>query len=167
VAGADLSDIMFTSGTTGRPKGAMSTHAQVLRLYETWCEIVGLRAGDRYLIANPFFHTFGYKSGWVVAIMQGATVVPMAVFDVARLAEIVQRERITFLPGPPTLLAELLKFPERDRYDLSSLRTTVTGAADIPVELIKRLRSETTFEKNNHRIRSDGDQRTCGDLRRG
>jgi HIP---CoA ligase len=146
VAGDDLSDILFTSGTTGRPKGAMSTHAQALRLYETWCLIVGLRERDRYLIVNPFFHSFGYKAGWVAAIMQGATVVPMAVFEVARLAELVQRERITFLPGPPTLLAELLRFGDRDRFDLSSLRTTVTGAADVPVELIKRLRSETTFE---------------------
>jgi HIP---CoA ligase len=146
VAGDDLSDILFTSGTTGRPKGAMSTHAQTLRLYETWCAIVGLRERDRYLIVNPFFHSFGYKAGWVAAIMQGATVVPMAVFDVARLAEVVQRERITFLPGPPTLLAELLQFRDRDRFDLSSLRTTVTGAADVPVELIKRLRAEMTFE---------------------
>jgi HIP---CoA ligase len=146
VAGDDLSDILFTSGTTGRPKGAMSTHAQALRLYETWCPIVGLRERDRYLIVNPFFHSFGYKAGWVAAIMQGATVVPMAVFDVARLTELVARERITFLPGPPTLLAELLRFGDRDRFDLSSLRTTVTGAADIPVELIRRLRSEMTFE---------------------
>jgi acyl-CoA synthetase (AMP-forming)/AMP-acid ligase II/glyoxylase-like metal-dependent hydrolase (beta-lactamase superfamily II) len=146
VAGDDLSDILFTSGTTGRPKGAMCTHAQALRLYETWCPIVGLRERDRYLIVNPFFHSFGYKAGWLAAIMQGATVVPMAVFDVARLAELVQRERITFLPGPPTLLAELLRFGDRDRFDLSSLRTTVTGAADVPFELIRRLRSEMTFE---------------------
>jgi acyl-CoA synthetase (AMP-forming)/AMP-acid ligase II len=146
VAGDDLCDILFTSGTTGRPKGAMSTHAQVLRLFEAWSEIVGLRAGDRYLVVSPFFHTFGYKAGWVVAIMLGATVVPMAVFDVARLAEIAERERITFLPGPPTLLHELLQFSDRGRYDLSSLRTTVTGAADVPVELIRRLRDEMTFE---------------------
>jgi HIP---CoA ligase len=145
VAGGDHSDILFTSGTTGRPKGAVSTHAQILRLFEAWSKIVGLRAGDRFLIVSPFFHTFGFKAGWVVALMQGATVVPMAVFDVARLARIVERERITFLPGPPTLLQELLQFRDRDRYDLSSLRTTVTGGADVPVELIKRLRSEMTF----------------------
>jgi acyl-CoA synthetase (AMP-forming)/AMP-acid ligase II len=146
VAGDDLSDILFTSGTTGRPKGAMSTHVQILRLFEAWSEIVGLRAGDRFLIVSPFFHTFGFKAGWVVGLMQGATVVPMPVFDVARLARIVERERITFLPGPPTLLQELLQFRDRDRYDLSSLRTTVTGGADVPVELIKRLRNEMTFK---------------------
>ena len=63
VHGDDLSDIIFTSGTTGRPKGAMSTHGQTLRVFDDWAEIVGLREGDRYLIVNPFFHTFGYKAG--------------------------------------------------------------------------------------------------------
>ena len=65
----DLSDLVFTSGTTGHPKGAMTTHGQTLRTFATWAEVVGLRAGDRYLIVNPFFHTFGYRStsataGW-------------------------------------------------------------------------------------------------------
>jgi HIP---CoA ligase len=146
VTGDDLSDILFTSGTTGRPKGALSTHAQVVRLFEAWADIVGLRQGDRYLIVSPFSHTFGFKAGWIAALMRGATVIPMPVFDVASVARVVADERVTFLPGPPTLLQELLLFRDRDRFDLSSLRTTVTGGADIPVELIKRLRSEMTFE---------------------
>jgi HIP---CoA ligase len=146
VGGADLSDILFTSGTTGRPKGAMITHAQVLRHNESWSEIVGLRRGDRYLIVSPFFHSFGYKTGWVAAIQQGATAIPVPVFDVARLAQLAERERVTFLPGPPTLLQELLQFPGRGRYDLTALRTTVTGGSDIPVELVRQLRSERLFE---------------------
>jgi acyl-CoA synthetase (AMP-forming)/AMP-acid ligase II len=146
IDGDDLADIMFTSGTTGRPKGAMSTHAQNLRVYEVWSEVVGLREGDRYLVVNPFFHGFGYKAGWFASIMRGATIVPLPVFDVAQVLERVQSERITVLPGPPTLLAGILEFPDRDRYDLSSLRLTVTGAAVVPVELIRRLRSEMAFE---------------------
>ncbi len=146
VRGDDLADIMFTSGTTGRPKGAMATHAQNLRVYEVWSEVVGLRAGDRYLVVNPFFHGFGYKAGWLSAFMRGATVVPMPVFDVPAVLERVQTERITVLPGPPTLLSGILEHPARDDYDLSSLRLTVTGAAAVPVELIRRLRSEMTFE---------------------
>ncbi len=146
ITGDDLADIMFTSGTTGRPKGAMSTHAQNLRVYEVWSEVVGLREGDRYLVVNPFFHGFGYKAGWFSSILRGATIVPMPVFDVAAVLEKVQSERITVLPGPPTLLSGILEFPDRDRYDLSSLRLTVTGAAVVPVELIRRLRSEMTFE---------------------
>jgi acyl-CoA synthetase (AMP-forming)/AMP-acid ligase II len=146
VAGDDPSDVLFTSGTTGRPKGALSTHAQVVQLFEAWSDIVGLRQGDRYLIVSPFSHTFGFKAGWIAALMRGATVIPVPVFDVASVARVVAQERVTFLPGPPTLLQELLLFRDRDRFDLSSLRTTVTGGADIPVELIKRLRSEMTFE---------------------
>ena len=79
---SDLSDLVFTSGTTGRPKGAMTTHGQTLRTFATWAEVVGLRAGDRYLIVNPFFHTFGYKAGILACLMAGATMVPEPVFDV-------------------------------------------------------------------------------------
>jgi len=146
VSGDDVADIMFTSGTTGRPKGALGTHAQILRLLWDWAEVVGLREGDRYLIVSPFFHTFGYKAGWLACILKGATAIPVPVFDPAGLARAVEEERATFLPGPPTMLQELLKLPGRGRYDLSSLRTTVTGAADVPVELIKRLRSEMSFQ---------------------
>jgi acyl-CoA synthetase (AMP-forming)/AMP-acid ligase II len=142
----DLSDIIFTSGTTGRPKGAMVTHGQSLRVYEAWTDVIGLREGDRYLIVNPFFHTFGYKAGWMSCILRGATIVPFQVFDVPKVLDAVQRERISVLPGPPTLLQGILDFPDRASYDLSSLRLTVTGAAAVPVKLIERLRDEMTFE---------------------
>jgi acyl-CoA synthetase (AMP-forming)/AMP-acid ligase II len=142
----DLADILFTSGTTGRPKGAMTTHGQNLRAFEVYTTALGLRAGDRYLIVNPFFHSFGYKAGWLSSIMRGATILPHAVFDVPTVLERVERERVTVLPGPPTLLQGILDHPDRDRYDLSSLRLTVTGSASVPVELIKRLQAETTFE---------------------
>jgi acyl-CoA synthetase (AMP-forming)/AMP-acid ligase II len=68
VAPDDVCDIMFTSGTTGRPKGAMSTHAQTLRAFRDWSDIVGLRSGDRYLVVLPFFHSFGYKAGWMACL---------------------------------------------------------------------------------------------------
>ena len=76
-----MSDLIFTSGTTGHPKGAATTHAQSLRTFGTWSSIVGLGAGDRYLVVNPFFHTFGYKAGILACLMAGATVVPEPVFD--------------------------------------------------------------------------------------
>jgi acyl-CoA synthetase (AMP-forming)/AMP-acid ligase II len=142
----DLSDILFTSGTTGKPKGAMTTHGQSLRCFEAWSEIVGLREGDRYLIVNPFFHSFGYKAGWLAAIMRGATILPHPVFDVPAVLERVGRERVTVLPGPPTLYQSILAHPDRERFDLSCLRLAVTGAAAIPVELIHRMRRELGFE---------------------
>ncbi|MEO6468228.1 MAG: AMP-binding protein, partial [Acidimicrobiia bacterium] len=142
----DLSDILFTSGTTGNPKGVMETHGATLRSFQTWSEVVGLRAGDRYLIVNPFFHAFGYKAGWLSALMTGATIHPQAVFDVDQVLERVSAEQITMLPGPPTLFHTILDHPRRADYDLSSLRLAVTGAAAIPVELITRMRDELTFE---------------------
>jgi len=146
VRGEDVSDIIFTSGTTGRPKGAVTTHAQTLRTFATWASIAGLSHEDRYLIVNPFFHTFGYKAGILACLLQGATIVPEAVFDVDRVLGTIGHERITMLPGPPTLYQSILDHPRRAEYDLSSLRLAVTGAAVVPVELIRRMRSELTFE---------------------
>ena len=140
----DLSDVMFTSGTTGRPKGVMTTHAQMLRVFDTWSRIVGLREGDRYLIVNPFFHTFGYKAGFIACLMRGATIVPHAVFDVPQVLDKIREQKISMLPGPPTLYQSILNVP--DRGDLSSLRLAVTGAAAVPVELINRMRNELTFK---------------------
>lgn len=145
VAPDDLADILFTSGTTGQPKGAMCTHAQNLRVFDSWSSIVGLREGDRYLIVLPFFHSFGYKAGWFSALMRGATVFPEAVFDVDVVLRRVQEDAITMLPGPPALYQSLLLHPKRGEYDLSSLRLAVTGAAVIPVELIHRMKDELGF----------------------
>ncbi|MFJ6799115.1 FadD3 family acyl-CoA ligase [Streptomyces sp. NPDC091268] len=136
------SDIIFTSGTTGSPKGAVITHAQSLRCYAVWSELAGLREGDRYLIVNPFFHTFGYKAGIIACLMRGATMVPQPVFNVDTVLANVAAERISVLPGPPTLHQSLLDHPQRDHHDLSALRLVVTGAAVVPVRLVERLRGE-------------------------
>jgi acyl-CoA synthetase (AMP-forming)/AMP-acid ligase II len=141
----DTSDLIFTSGTTGYPKGAATTHAQSLRTFGTWSSVVGLQAGDRYLIVNPFFHTFGYKAGILACLMAGATVVPEAIFDAGAVMARIAAERISVLPGPPTLYQTLLGDPRRTDYDLSSLRLGVTGAAVVPVELVKAMGEELGF----------------------
>jgi len=146
VTSGDMSDLVFTSGTTGHPKGAMATHGQTLRTFATWAEVVGLRQGDRYLIVNPFFHTFGYKAGVLACLMTGATMVAEPVFDVDIVMERVAAERITVLPGPPTIFQSILDRPERASFDLSSLRLVVTGAAPVPVELVERLWSDLGVE---------------------
>jgi acyl-CoA synthetase (AMP-forming)/AMP-acid ligase II len=142
----DVSDIIFTSGTTGYPKGAATTHAQSLRTFGTWASIVGLGAGDRYLIVNPFFHTFGYKAGILACLMAGATVVPEPVFDAGAVMRRIEEERISVLPGPPTLYQTLLGSPEAEKHDLSSLRLGVTGAAVVPVELVRAMGEELGFD---------------------
>jgi HIP---CoA ligase len=142
----DTGDVIFTSGTTGRPKGVVTTQAQSLRVFDTWAEVVGLRAGDRYLVVNPFFHTFGYKAGILACLLRGATIVPQPVFDVAATLDLLERERISVLPGPPALYQSLLDSPDRGGRDLSSLRLIVTGAAVVPVVLVERLRDELAVE---------------------
>jgi HIP---CoA ligase len=141
----DTSDILFTSGTTGRPKGVIMSHGQTVRQFREWCAFAGLRAGDRYLIVNPFFHMFGYKAGWLASLLQGATIFPVPAFDVAKVLALVEKERITVLPGAPTIYRAILDHPGRAAFDLSTLRLAVTGAADIPVELIREMRAELPF----------------------
>jgi HIP---CoA ligase len=142
----DVSDIMFTSGTTGRSKGAMTSHERSLGVARAWADCARLGPGDRYLVVNPFFHTFGYKAGILACLVSGAALVPQAVFDAGEAMRLVEVERITVLPGAPTIYQMILDHPERAARDLSSLRLAVTGAADVPVALVERMRRELSFE---------------------
>ncbi|KAA0021974.1 FadD3 family acyl-CoA ligase [Antrihabitans cavernicola] len=142
----DLSDILFTSGTTGRSKGAMCAHRQSLATSRAWAECGLLDSNDRYLIINPFFHSFGYKAGILACVQTGATMVPQLVFDVDTAMRNVADHRITVLPGPPTIFQSILDSPTRADYDLSSLRFAVTGAAVVPVAMIERMQSELDFD---------------------
>ncbi|GAA4128242.1 3-((3aS,4S,7aS)-7a-methyl-1,5-dioxo-octahydro-1H- inden-4-yl)propanoate--CoA ligase FadD3 [Nocardioides fonticola] len=136
----DVADILFTSGTTGRPKGAMSAHRQTVGVAQVWGDLGGVGPDDRYLVVNPFFHSFGYKVGIVTGLLTGATLYPLATFDLERTLDLIERERITVLPGAPTIYQSLLAAPGREGRDLSSLRLAVTGAAVVPVVLIERMR---------------------------
>jgi len=142
----DVSDILFTSGTTGRSKGVLSAHRQVIGVARAWAECGEVTADDRYLVINPFFHSFGYKAGIVACLLTGATIVPQAVFDPVAAMQLIQDERITVLPGAPTIYQTILDSPERADYDLSSLRFAVTGAAVVPVALVERMQRELTFD---------------------
>jgi len=141
-----VSDILFTSGTTGNPKGVVATHGQTLRGFADWAAIVGLRHDDRYLVVNPFFHSFGYKAGIIASLTVGATIVPQAVFDIPMAMANVSQHAITALPGPPAIYQTFLNHPDLDREAMQSLRLAVTGAAPVPVELIKRMEDELGFE---------------------
>ena len=143
LSGDDVSDIIFTSGTTGRPKGVIATHRQVVQTFGDWAERVDLREGDNHLIVSPFFHAFGYKAGWLACLIRGATIIPMAVFDGNEMFRQIEVNRINFLPGPPTIYVMLLHELAGDQQrDFSSLRAAVTGAAPVAPALVQRMRNE-------------------------
>ena len=123
LTGDDLCSILFTSGTTGRPKGAMLTHGATVRAYDAWSTVVGLRPGDRYLVVNPFFHSFGLNAGIVASLVKGATIIPHAVFDVDAVMKRAAEEHVSMLPGPPTVYQSILDHPRLAEFDMSSLRS--------------------------------------------
>jgi acyl-CoA synthetase (AMP-forming)/AMP-acid ligase II len=146
VTANDLSDMLFTSGTTGRPKGVLTAHGQMLRCVQGWVDAVGLDHDDRYLIVNPFFHSFGYKAGIIACAISGATMAPLATFDVPAMMRLIEAERLTALPGAPTIYQTMLNRPDRGEFDLSSLRLAVTGAAVIPVSLVEQMKDVLGFD---------------------
>lgn len=143
----DISDIMFTSGTTGVPKGVLTTHSRIIPMFANWTKLVDLREGDPYLIINPFFHSFGFKAGFVAAMIVGALVVPMAIFDVKQVIKHIEQDRIAFIPGPPTIYQSLLAELDGATFDHTSLRSAMTGAASVPPLLIRRMVDELGFDR--------------------
>ncbi|OBI51817.1 fatty acid--CoA ligase [Mycobacterium kyorinense] len=142
----DVSDVLFTSGTTGRSKGVLCAHRQSLAGSAAWAACGKITADDRYLCINPFFHNFGYKAGILACLQTGAALYPQLTFDPERAMQAVAEHRITVLPGPPTIYQTLLDHPRRGNYDLSSLRFAVTGAATVPVVLIERMQTELDID---------------------
>ena len=142
----DVSDILFTSGTTGRSKGVLCAHRQSLSGSASWAANGKITSDDRYLCINPFFHNFGYKAGILACLQTGATLIPHLTFDPLRTLKAIEQHRITVLPGPPTIYQTLLDHPARHDYDLSSLRFAVTGAATVPVLLVERMQSELDID---------------------
>ena len=130
-----LADLLFTSGTTGRPKGVMSAQRQSIGVADVWARGANLTPEDRYAIVNPFFHGFGYKAGFIAAFTAGATIYPIATYDPTQALRLIQEEGITVLPGAPTIFTTLINHPDLKTYDLSSLRFAIAGAASVPESL--------------------------------
>ncbi len=146
VQGSEICHILFTSGTTGAPKGAMLTHGQICRAYLVFADVIGLREGDRYLIVLPFFHSFGLHAGILACLMKGATIYPLEVFEPASTMHSIADERITAFPGAPAIYQAILNHPDVDSIDWSALRLAILGAAAIPVELVEQMRERLGLE---------------------
>ncbi|WP_332665708.1 AMP-binding protein [Aeromicrobium sp.] len=142
----DIADILFTSGTSGRPKGVLSAHRQSVAAAEAWSAVGEVTSADRYLVISPFFHSYGYKVGVLVGLVHGCALFPMATFDAEAALELIEAERITMVPGAPAIFLGLLESPAFPGTDTSSLRFANTGAANVPVTLVERLQRELSFD---------------------
>lgn len=141
----DMCDMLFTSGTTGHPKGVMYEHRKCLRAIDAWATRVGIQRGDRILVIPPFFHAFGYRSGGIVSLMRGAVLMPHLTYDPEEILHRVQNEKITVIPGPPAIFHGMLQHPDLAKFDTSSLRLGATGGSVVPATLIRRMRAELGF----------------------
>ena len=146
----DVSDILFTSGTTGRSKGVLCVHRQSLDAPAAWAACGQLTSADRYLCINPFFHNFGYKAGILACLQSGATLIPQLTFDPERPWLAVQEHRITVLPGPPTIYQVLLDHPKRGDYDLTLAAVRGHRRRDDPGRA-----DRTHADRTRHRHRAD------------
>ncbi|WP_224763592.1 AMP-binding protein [Salinibacterium sp. ZJ70] len=143
----DIADLLFTSGTTGAPKGVPSTQRQTISVAYAWALGAELSPSDRYAVVNPMFHGFGYKAGLITCIVAGATVYPLATLDTTGLLDLIERERISVLPGVPTVFTSLLDHPEVATRDTSSLRFATAGAATAPETLFQDMKSVLGFDR--------------------
>jgi long-chain acyl-CoA synthetase len=134
----DTALILYTSGTTGQPKGAELSHAN-LRTNARLCAetLFSLSPSDVIMGCLPLFHVFGLTCGLNSAVVSGAGLALLARFDPGQALDVIQRHRVTVFEGVPTMYAALLHHPDRDRYDLSSLQVCVSGGAALPVELLR------------------------------
>ena len=132
----DTAVIVFTSGTTGRPKGAELTHFQLYMNAEIPGQLFGVRADDVVMVVLPLFHVFGLSSELNICVRFGGTMSLVPRFDPAKVLEVIQRDRVTIFEGVPTMYISLLNHPDADRYDLSSLRVAISGGAALPAEVL-------------------------------
>lgn len=139
--GDDTAVILYTSGTTGKPKGAELTHLNLFMNAHMVSHVFGSTPDDVTLAVLPMFHSFGQSSVMNVAIHVGGTLSLVPRFEMEKVLEVMQRDKVTVFPGVPTMFFGFLHYPGADKYDLSSLRIAVSGGAAIPGEVI------SAFEK--------------------
>jgi long-chain acyl-CoA synthetase len=133
----DTAVILYTSGTTGQPKGAELTHANLVRNADSVATLLGLSERDVIFGGLPLFHAFGQTCALNAAVSAGACLTLSPRFDPPKVLEVIQRDRVTVFEGVPTMYAALLGYPGRSSHDVGSLRTCVSGGAAMPLEVMR------------------------------
>lgn len=135
----DPVEMLYTSGTTGEPKGCLLSHGNMYYKCRVYADLHGWTAEDRYLVPVPYFHIFGSMGGVAANCLVGSTQVLMDVFDPAEAMRLIETEHVTIFSGVPTMFITILGHPAFGRHDLRSLRTGSIGAAPVPIEIMKRI----------------------------
>jgi fatty-acyl-CoA synthase len=135
----DAAAMLYTSGTTGEPKGCLLSHGNIYYKCRVYQDLHGWTARDRYLVPVPYFHIFGAMGGVAANCLAGSTQVVMDVFDPAEAMRLIEAERVTIFSGVPTMFITMLGHPSFGRFDLRSLRTGSIGAAPVPVEIMRKI----------------------------
>ena len=138
----DTAVILYTSGTTGRPKGAELTHSNLGRNVDVALGLFSLARNDVILGALPLFHSFGQTCGLNAAVSRGACLALVPRFDPTTVLETIERQGVNIFQGVPTMYSALLHHPQRGHYDVSTLRLCVSGGAALPVEVLRRFEDE-------------------------
>jgi fatty-acyl-CoA synthase len=139
----DVTNIQYTSGTTGSPKGVLLTHRNLLNNARVCAEGMRITDRDRIVVPVPLYHCFGCVIGTLVSVVTGATMIlPAATFDAQAMLQAVHDERATTIYGVPTMFIAELEHPAFRTFDLRSLRTGMMAGAPCPVEIMKRVVSE-------------------------
>ena len=133
----DTAVILYTSGTTGTPKGAELTHANLSSNVAAVVALHSFGEDDVLLGALPLFHSFGQTCSMNAAVASGATLSLMSRFDAGRALDIIERDRATVFQGVPTMYSALLNHPSREAFDVSTLRECVSGGASLPAEVLR------------------------------
>jgi long-chain acyl-CoA synthetase len=133
----DTAVLLYTSGTTGQPKGAELTHANLFRNAELMWTMFGLGSEAITLAALPLFHSFGQTCGMNATLGSGGTLTLIPRFDPDKALEIIQRDRVNIFQGVPTMYGAMLHHPERERFDVSTLQLCASGGSAMPVELLR------------------------------
>ncbi|WP_030978545.1 long-chain-fatty-acid--CoA ligase [Streptomyces sp. NRRL S-1824] len=139
---SDTAVILYTSGTTGTPKGAELTHANLTSNTQVSIDLFSLTADDVVLGALPLFHVFGQTCGLNASIAAGACLALVPRFDAHAVLETIQRQQVSIFQGVPTMYVALLSHPERATFDVDSLRLCVSGGSALPVEVLHAFEAE-------------------------
>ncbi len=137
----DPAMILYTSGTTGFPKGAVLTHrGPINTVLLPVTRIGGIEPGERFCALVPFFHVFGCVGFILFALCTGGTLHPLIAFDPLKAMQVISREHCTITGGVPTMLLAVLQHPDFDKYDLSSLKWVMCAGAPVPVALMEQVK---------------------------